>query len=145
MDDIAGLISSLSSDDIDMLKGIADSILGGGESESEESPKLAPKEEQSKPSFDLSMLSNLGNLGGLAGLGGSGDSGGLNIGPTEIGMIMKIKSAFEKLNNNNTTNNNTQLIEALKPHLSTARRSRADEALQMMRMMDMLPLLKDLF
>lgn len=140
MDDIAGLISSLSSDDIDMLKGIADSILGGGDKQPEELPKPVPKSEPSKPSFDLSALSGL-----IGGSGDSGGSGGFNIGPSEIGMIMKIKSAFEKLNNNNTTNNNTQLIEALKPHLSPARRSRADEALQMMRMMDMLPLLQDLF
>lgn len=140
MDDIADLISSLSSDDIDMLKGIADSFLGGGDKSSPEKPQeTTAKKEQTKSPIDLSMLGNLGGLGGL------GDLGGLNIGPKEIGMIMKFKSAFEKLNSEGNSNNNTQLIEALKPHLSPERRSRADDAMQMMKMMDMLPLLKELF
>lgn len=116
MDDIADILSSLSSDDIDMLKGVADSILGGSKSEAQ------PKKE-SNP---------------LAGLG-------MNIGPDEISMIMKVKSAFEKMNSNSQNSDNANLILALKPHLSQARQDKADEALRMMKLMDMLPLIKDLF
>lgn len=124
MEDISKILASLSSDDIDMLKGVADSILGGG---GEEKDIKAKKAEQQQPSSPL------------------GDLGGFNIGPNELSMIMKVKSAFEKLNQNGAGNDSTQLILALKPHLSEKRQARADQALQLMKMMDMMPLLREIF
>ncbi|MCC8023268.1 MAG: hypothetical protein LIO46_05750, partial [Clostridiales bacterium] len=92
----------------------------------------AKKEEPKAPPSD-----------GTGGLGGLGDLG-FNLGPDELKMMMKMKQAFDRMNQDSHSEN-TNLILALKPHLSEKRRSRADEALQMMKMMDMLPMLQELF
>lgn len=128
MEDLSKILSSLSGDDINMLKGMADSILGGGTENSQPESRPAPAAEPAP------------NQGGTSPLGG-----GFNLGTDELSMIMKVKSAYEKMNQNGSSNENSQLILALKPHLSEARQRRADEAMQLMRMFDMLPLLKELF
>lgn len=128
MEDISQLLSSLSSDDINMLKGMADSILGGGSADnSQQQATTQPAMPQPVTPANQSPLA------------------GLNLGGNELAMIMKVKSAYDKMSQNSTSNDKVQLIQALKPHLSDKRQRRADEALQLMRMMDMLPLLKELF
>lgn len=128
MEDLSKILSSLSGDDINMLKGMADSILGGGAENSQPESRPATAAE---PAPSQGGTSPFGN--------------GFNLGTDELSMIMKVKSAYEKMNQNGSSNENSQLILALKPHLSEARQRRADEAMQLMRMFDMLPLLKELF
>lgn len=119
MDNLNDIISSLSSDDINMLKGVASSILG--EDASEKSNKSAPAPNES-------------SANGLTALGFNGD---------DFNMIMKAKSMFDRMNK--TSNKNTDLILALKPHLSPENRNKADTAIRILKMFEMLPLLKDLF
>lgn len=118
MDNLNDIISSLSSDDINMLKGVASSILGE-DSDLLNSP--APAEEN-KPQNALSSL------------GFNGD---------DFNMMMKAKTMFDRMNK--TSNKNTDLILALKPHLSPENRNKADMAIRILKMFEILPLLKDLF
>lgn len=61
------------------------------------------------------------------------------ISPKEIQAIMKIGSALKAPRQDDRT----QLLLALKPHLSPARRERVDQAVKILRLLDILPLLKD--
>ncbi|MDE6384935.1 MAG: hypothetical protein K2L36_02165 [Eubacterium sp.] len=118
MDNLNDIISSLSSDDINMLKGVASSILG--EDAVNDSPKPAPQQNN--------------NTNSLASLGFNAD---------DFNMMMKAKSMFDRMNS--TSNKNTDLILALKPHLSPENRNKADTAIRILKMFEMLPLLKDFF
>ena len=115
MDNINDIISSLSNDDIEMLKGVASSILGG---EGAESKSLAP----AKPQNALA---------------------GLNLNSDELNMMLKAKQIFDRMNN--TSSKNADLINALKPHLSEASQHKADQAIRILKLFDVLPYLKDLF
>lgn len=53
-------------------------------------------------------------------------------------MMAKLSSVMGAMNK---TDNKTRLIEALKPLLSEKRRRKADEAMQMMKLMEMLPMI----
>ncbi len=118
MDNLNDIIASLSSDDINMLKGVASSILGEDSSNSNSNP---PAEENNSQNA-------------LSSLGFNGD---------DFSMIMKAKSMFDRMNK--TSNKNTDLILALKPHLSPENRNKADTAIRILKMFEILPLLKDLF
>lgn len=127
MDNINDIISGLSSSDMDMLKSVASSILGGeGQTQSKEViPEPEHEHEQKQSSTALSAL------------------GDLNLGSSDFQMIMKAKSMFEKMNTGK--NKNVDLIEALRPHLSSKTQDKADQAIQIIRLFEMLPLMKDLF
>lgn len=118
MDNLNDIIASLSPDDINMLKGVASSILG---EESSGSANNLPVEENTSQNA-------------LSSMGFSGD---------DFKMIMKAKSMFDRMNK--TSNKNTDLIMALKPHLSPENRNKADTAIKILKMFEILPLLKDLF
>ncbi|MDE6752417.1 MAG: hypothetical protein K2J59_06595 [Eubacterium sp.] len=118
MDNLNDIIASLSSDDINMLKGVASSILGEDSSNSNSNPPVEENNSQNA----------------LSSLGFNGD---------DFSMIMKAKSMFDRMNK--TSNKNTDLILALKPHLSPENRNKADTAIRILKMFEILPLLKDLF
>ena len=126
MDNLNDIINSLSADDINMLKGVASSILGdSGESESQQ-PQQNNAKQQSPPQQS--------GVPALAGLGFDG---------RDFDMIMKAKTIFEKMNN--TSNKNVDLIMALKPHLSPETQNKADQALRILKLFEVLPLLRELF
>lgn len=119
MDNINDIISSLSAEDIDMLKGVASSILGEGADNDIPSASAPPSNNA------LSPLSSL-NLNG-----------------DDFNMIMKAKTVFDRMNN--ASSKNTDLINALKPHLSEESRQKADQAIRILKLFEVLPYLKDLF
>lgn len=57
-------------------------------------------------------------------------------------MILKLSSIMASMNKKD---NRSELIAALKPHLSPDRRKKADEAIQLLKLMDMLPLIQQSF
>ena len=61
----------------------------------------------------------------------------------DFNMIMKAKSIFDKMNN--TPNKNVDLIMALKPHLRPETQNKADQALKIIKLFEVLPLLRELF
>ncbi len=115
MDNINDIISSLSSEDIEMLKGVASSILG-----EENKGETLPVAVQAK-----NPLSNLG------------------LNADDFQMMMKAKTIFDKMNS--ASSKNADLINALKPHLSPESRKKADNAIRIMKLFEVLPYLKDLF
>jgi hypothetical protein len=122
MDNLNDIINSLSADDINMLKGVASSILG------EQS-----KNNSSQKSSDVSNSADVTNTTALVN----------NLDNVDFEMIMKAKNIFEKMNN--TKNKNVDLIMALKPHLNPQTQNKADQALRILKLFEVLPLLKELF
>ena len=126
---INDILSSLSNDDIEMLKGVAGSILNQSDTQSSaqqqkpphSTPQSAPQDRQSLPP----------------------QINGLNFNSDDFAMIMKAKSIFDRMNK--TSSKNADLINALKPHLSEQSRQKADQAIRILKLFDMLPYLKDLF
>ena len=126
---INDIIANLTPDDINMLKGVASSILGenaGNEPQQNESANNQPlKKTQTSPNNNAlqSLVNSLDNL--------------------DFNMIMKAKSIFDKMNN--TPNKNVDLIMALKPHLRPETQNKADQALKIIKLFEVLPLLRELF
>ncbi|MCC8073316.1 MAG: hypothetical protein LIO62_04245 [Clostridiales bacterium] len=139
MDNINDIISSLSAEDIDMLKGVASSILGGENTwESTDSPAT----QTAKPG---NTGNNNNNNNGVSNnnAGNSVLPAGLGLDSMDFEMIMKAKTIFEKMNN--TKSKNADLILALKPHLSPETQNKADQALRILKLFEVLPLLRELF
>lgn len=118
MDNLNDIINSLSADDINMLKGVASSILG-------ESGEAPPKKEAVPQQNNANLPQSLG------------------LDSLDFEMLMKAKTIFEKMNN--TKNKNVDLIMALKPHLSPEIQNRADQAMRILNLFEVLPLLRELF
>lgn len=126
MDNLNDIINSLSADDINMLKGVASSILGDS----------TDATEQQKPQQN-NIQQNTPQQSGVPALAGLGLDG------IDFNMIMKAKTIFEKMNN--TSNKNVDLIMALKPHLSPETQNKADQAMRILKLFEVLPLLRELF
>lgn len=124
MENINDIIASLSDDDIQMLKGVASSILGDGNQSAQNDNQLKPKNTPASNS-PAGLLS------------------GFNLSQSELNMMLKAKSVIDKMNN--TSSKNEDLIIALKPHLSEQSREKADKALRVLKLFEILPYLKELF
>lgn len=148
MDDINRIIANLTPQDMEMLRGVAASILGDGRQESAPgaaSSTGAQPTPQPKPGSANSAVQqltdtvagaqNMQNL--LSGLEG------LNFGKADFEMMMKAKSIFDRMNR--SSNKNVDLIRALKPHLSPKSQNKADQAMQILRLFEVLPMLEELF
>lgn len=122
MDNINDIISNLSSEDIDMLKGVASSILGE-EAQKNQSPESNSRNNNAQSHNNLPANTGIENI--------------------DFDMVMKAKKIFDTMNS--TKDKNVDLIMALKPHLSPEKQNRADQALRILRLFDVLPLLKELF
>ena len=116
MENINEIISSLSTEDIEMLKGVASSILG------------EQKEANKQDSLPVTQSDSVGGLG---------------LNSSDFQMMMRAKAIFDKMNS--VSSKNTDLINALKPHLSPESRKKADNAIRIMKLFEVLPYLKDLF
>lgn len=119
------IISSLSADDIDMLKGVASSILGGEAAQNDNSSNASSVQKQNNINNNSLAPQNLGfdNI--------------------DFDMIMKAKTIFEKMNS--THSKNADLIMALKPHLSPDIQNKADQAVKILKLFEILPLLREMF
>ena len=93
MDDISSLLSSISPEEMEQLKGIASSIA---------------------PSLNLPS-----------------DTGGAQLPAGLLSIVQNINSKDDK----------TELIRALKPFLSEEKQQRADEAMRLLKLMRILPLI----
>ncbi len=108
MDSINDIISNLTEEDIEDLKGMAAEIFG------------SEKENEPPPEKDMPDLSDL-------------------LGSAEmIGKITGIMNAMRK------EDDRVKFIGALKPLLSRGRRKRADDAIQLLKIIDIIPLISSL-
>ena len=130
MENINDIISGLSQDDIEMLKGVAQSILGGdGEQNQAAQSGDAAQSTRQSAGKNAPPVQNLPTQ--------------LGISSADLNMMMKAKKIFDKMNS--ASDKNTDLIMALKPHLSPENRNKADTAIKILRLFDALPYLKELF
>ena len=125
MDDknLSNLINSLSPDDIQSLQSVAP--LFGGQNQGGQ---------QAGPTQQNTPLPTAGQNGAAEALGALS-----GIDPA----MMKKLSAIMGAMNGGGDDSRTAFIAALKPLLSPERRHKADEALRMMRLLEMLPILRD--
>ncbi len=118
MDSISELLSSVSPEELERLKGVAQSLMNSsGNSDSETAKKSASVPQKSAEQSGISSL--------------FGDD-----------MAKTLAAVAGQMNHED---DRTKFIHALKPLLSEERRQKADEAMRFLRLMDMLPLLKGLF
>lgn len=127
---INDIISNLTPDDINMLKGVASSILGEGapENNTQSTAQNHVNNQSVNNNQNQNALQSLNSLG---------------LDSLDFNMIMKAKAIFDKMNN--TPNKNVDLIMALKPHLRPETQNKADQALKIIKLFEVLPLLRELF
>ncbi len=114
--DIGSILSSLSAEDMENIKSVASQFLGNGADTSTPAPKSSvPKNIPQIP--DLSSL-------GMPDL-------------TQLSALVPVLQAF------NQPDNRLDFINALKPLLSEGKRQKADEAMKLVRLVSVLPLLRE--
>lgn len=60
--------------------------------------------------------------------------------PIDMGVLLKLQQAFTMMNSNNP---NVDLLRALKPHLKGERSKKVDDAIRIMQLIQLLPLIKE--
>lgn len=96
----------------------------------------APAQQQGGGGLDLGALSGL-----LGALGGGGQQQQAPSTPTiDPKALNLIQGAMGKLNSNDK---NVVLLQALRPHFSSARQSKVDDAIRLIQLFSLLPVLRD--
>ena len=114
--DIGSILSSLSSEDINNLKNVANSILGGEQSGVNENTE----KKQNNQGFQMPDLSSLG-----------------------LPDMSQFSNLLPLLSQLNSRDEREDFIYALKPLLSDERRKKADEAVKFIKLLSIIPLLKE--
>ena len=132
MDDLNQQIQNILSDPQAMgqLQGLLRS-LGGGQGDNQ--PQAAPA--SSGP--DLSSL--LGALGGGAPQPAQNESSLAGVSPQALSMMTRLMPLLSQANREDDA---TRLLRALRPLLGEQRQKKVDEAIQILQMLRLLPLLK---
>ncbi len=118
--DIGNILSSLSEDDINNLKNVASSILGGNAEAQDKStpqPKAEAKPQGNIPLPDFSSL-----------------------GLPDMSAFQNLLPLLSALNSHDERED---FIYALKPLLSDERKRKADEAVKFIKLLSIIPLLKE--
>lgn len=135
MEDLSTLLSSLTPEDINTLKSAAAQLLG------EQTPQgqqpAPPAKPAPQPSMDIGAL--------LQSLGLNGNPPAQEAKSTEPAidpaMIAGIAKIFSQLNS--VDDKRIQFIAALKPLLRSERQKKADQAIKMLKLFEILPLLRE--
>lgn len=125
--DFNAILNSLTPDDIENLKQTAASVLGGGNIEP---PKKEPEIKNNKQAPNQFEIEDL-----LKNIGGSNSFGMPDL--SQLSAIIPILQAF------NSHDERLDFINALKPLLSEERQKKADEATKLVKLMSVLPLLRE--
>ncbi len=111
LDAIGDILGSMSPEDLEGLSGIAQSLFGGDGTESQE--KAPPRPDKSPmPDFDGMDFESISRI---------------------MGIMKRLSSQ--------PSDPGCELIAALKPLLSPPRRKRADEAISMLRVISLMPII----
>ena len=85
-------------------------------------------------------LSALKNMAQSVMLSISTESGSDGLLPEDMSKIIKVVS---RLRSNSTEDNNTRLLMSLRPYVSEAKQQKIDEAVKIMKLVSLLPLIKE--
>lgn len=66
--------------------------------------------------------------------------GGLDLSGIDLGMIMKVQQMVQGMSHDD---DNIRLLRALKPHFSESRQKKVDQAIQLLRLYTLLPMIKE--
>ncbi|MBR5485462.1 MAG: hypothetical protein IKV41_03015 [Oscillospiraceae bacterium] len=135
MDDIAAQIGQILNDPqaMSQIQSIAASL---GLNPNSSPP--APPPQQQNSGIDTSMLMNmLGSL--LSGNSGNSSQAVATPPPIDPNMILSIQQAMSTFQ---STNQNVQLLRALRPHFGPERQKKVDDAIKIMQLINVLPLIK---
>ncbi len=142
MDNLAAQISELleSPDGMDRIRDMA-SMLMSPESK-EPPPPAAPA--NSMPNIDMDSLRNIASMfmgqQSAAPMTQSAPAdGGFSLSPSDIQTMMKVMGALRSGGNDERS----RLLLALRPHLSESRQARVDNAVKILRLVSILPLLSE--
>ena len=132
--------------DMNMLGNLLGSLNGGSsQNNSQQNLPAQNSTAQNGGGLDMSALSSM--LSGVMGNGnGGGSSGGQANSNSDflrnlnIDTLMKVQKA---MSDNGADDDNSNLLRAIKPHLSEGRRSKVDNAISLMKMTKLLPLLTE--
>ncbi|HEX3026106.1 MAG TPA: hypothetical protein VHR42_02610 [Clostridia bacterium] len=118
MDDITSKLGDLfsSPEGMEKVKNLMSMLTGPGGPMAQQEQQGEPEEENHAPAGGMSDL------------------------PFDPMLLMKMKSAMELMNKGDPR---VDLLQALKPNLSQDRRKKIDEAIHLMRLINLMPLLKD--
>ena len=116
------------------------SMLGqnGGGSEPPPPPPQQPQQQGGGMPDLSSLLSSLG-LGGGGGGGPAAPSGNSGLPNLDISKLLRVQQLLSQKNDNSRT----ALLRALKPHLAEENRKKVDEAVRILMLLDLLPLIKE--
>ncbi len=120
MEDLSTKLTQLLNDPEGMkqLQSMAQGLMGEG---GLDLSALMPQQQQEKPVMpDISGL-----MGGIS--------------PDQMGMMMKLMSAF----NSTKEDDRTRLLMALRPHLTDKRQQRVDQAVKLLKLASVLPLISE--
>ncbi len=125
MDDISEKLSEIlkDPDSLNRVREMAESILGNNNNNVNDNDNNNNNSKKPEP-----MTS--GNMGSLF---------GNDFDPVQIGKIISIMSRLKA----DCDDNRTKLLLALKPHLSEPRREKIDTAVKLLKLFDLLPLLRE--
>ena len=142
--DINSILSSLSQEDIENLKKTAADIMGGmsgnisgNASNSGNGRNNGNNQAQStdKKNTESSKNISIENI-----LSSFSQSGGNSFGFPDMNMLLSLAPVLQAVN---SKDDRVEFINALRPLLSNDRRKKADEAVKIVRLLSVLPLLKE--
>lgn len=157
MSDIASQITQIlnSEEGMNKLKAVADSLGLGNVQNNQNSfnqtnnnsssgGNFVSQNNQAPPQTQNSQMNVSELLGSL--LGGNNNQNSNVNNPQQTpsfdpSMLLKLQGVMSQMN---TNDNNTQLLLALKGHLSEARQKKVDDAIKIMQLIKILPVIKDL-
>ncbi len=123
MDNIGDILGKLSSEDMEALQNAAQELLGSGGFSLDGFQDKNGQEDNSQQNFGSgSPMPDFSSM----------------LNADVMSKVARIMGAM------NQKDSRCDLINALKPHLSQPRRQKADQAMQMIKLLDMLPLLENL-
>ncbi len=132
--DINSILSSLSQDDIENLKKTAAEIMGGSvdfanlQNQQSQQTTTKPTPEQNKSNLNIEDI--------MSAIGGNNNSFGL----PDMALLNNLAPLLQAFNSHDER---VDFINALRPLLSSERRKKADEAVKIVRLLSVLPLLKE--
>lgn len=132
--DINAILSSLSPEDMENLKKTAADIMGGMGVTADKGSNTTEKntaDNQRKSNEETSIESLLASFSG---------SSGNSFGFPDMKMLTGLAPVLQAVN---SKDERVEFINALRPLLSDDRRKKADEAVRIVRLLSLLPLLKE--
>ena len=137
MDDISAKLNQILSDpqSMEQIKNIMGSM--GSQSGGDNKPQSATAPAGASGALGaLGSLGGLGDLSALSGLGGLGGSGGLDL----MSTVTKLAPLLSKAQQEDDT---TRLLNALRPLLSEKRQKKIDEAIKILHILRILPMVRE--